>query len=90
MQLDACLDGLADTTLQAEADVREYLLGVKTTMSGDRPLFPALREYLVRFTAAYGLPVDLTVPPELEEAGAALDGRAAAPAHRPGGAHKRA
>ena len=50
VQLDACLDGLADTTLQAEADVREYLLGVKTAISGDRPLFPALRDYLVRFT----------------------------------------
>jgi signal transduction histidine kinase len=68
-QLDACLEGLADTTLEAEADVREYLLGVKTTTAGEHRLFPALREYLVGFTRAYGLPVELTVAPELEEEG---------------------
>ena len=66
-QLDACLDGLNDTTLQAQADVREYLLEVKTAIAGNRALFPTLREYLVRFTQEYGLAVELTVPLDLEE-----------------------
>jgi PAS domain S-box-containing protein len=68
-QLQACLDGLAATTLRAEADLREYLLGVKTTTTGARPLFATLREYLVQFTELYGIPVELIVPAELEEEG---------------------
>lgn len=68
-QLQACLDSLADTTLQAEADLREYLLGVKSTTAGARPLFPTLRAYLAQFTRSYGIPIDLAVPAELEEEG---------------------
>jgi signal transduction histidine kinase len=68
-QLQACLDGLGATTLQAEADLREYLLGVKSTNNGARPLFAALREYLVQFTRLYGIPVELIVPAALEEEG---------------------
>jgi len=68
-QLQMCLDGLAATTLQAEADLREYLLGVKSTNNGARPLFATLREYLVQFTRLYGIPVELVVPSTLEEEG---------------------
>ena len=66
-QVQACLDGLAATTLQAEADLREYLLGVKATTACARPLFAALREYFVQFTRLYGIPVELIVPTELAE-----------------------
>jgi signal transduction histidine kinase len=68
-QLQSCLDGLAATTLQAEADLREYLLGVKSTNSGARPLFAALRDYLSQFTRLYGICIELIVPPALEEEG---------------------
>lgn len=63
--VDECLDNLADTTLHAEADVREYLLAAKTGLSDGRPFFGALRDYLARFTRQYGLPVELAVSPEL-------------------------
>jgi signal transduction histidine kinase len=65
--VDECLDNLAETTLHAEADVREYLLAVKTGFAPDRPFFATLREYITRFTRQYGLPVELTVPAEVEE-----------------------
>lgn len=68
-QVNECLDSLADTVLQAEADVRDYLLGAKTVMSAGGPFFPALREYLLRFTRHYGLSVELTAPPQLEAQG---------------------
>jgi signal transduction histidine kinase len=70
-KLSECLDNLTDTTLQAEADMREYLLGVQTLISADFQFFPTLREYVVRFTRQYSLPVELSVPPELEEQGLA-------------------
>ena len=68
-QADECLGLLVDTTLAAEADVRDYLLGLKSVTSADRPFFPALREYLRRFSRQCGLPVTLVVPPELEALG---------------------
>ncbi len=67
--LQSCLDDLAATTLQAEAELREYLLGVKTTSNGARPLFATVREYLLQFTQLYGIPVELTVPPALDAEG---------------------
>ena len=66
---EQALSLLADTTLEAETDVRDYLLGAKTMMSAERPFFPSLREYLQRFSRQYALPVELTVPPELEAQG---------------------
>jgi PAS domain S-box-containing protein len=66
VQLSECLDILADTTLQAEADVREYLLGAQSVISADHLFFATLREYLKRFTRQYSLPVELSVLPELE------------------------
>jgi PAS domain S-box-containing protein len=68
-QMSECLDILADTTLQAEADMREYLLGIQTVISVDHPFFAALRGFLERYTRQYNLPVELSVPPELEEQG---------------------
>jgi PAS domain S-box-containing protein len=68
-QVQTCLDDLAATTLQAEADLREYLLGVKTTTNGARSLYATLCEYLVQFTRLYGIPVELIAPPELAEEG---------------------
>jgi signal transduction histidine kinase len=67
--MSECLDILADITLQAEADMREYLLGTQAGISVDHPFFAALREFLGRYTRQYNLPVELRVPPELEEQG---------------------
>jgi PAS domain S-box-containing protein len=68
-ETDECLERLAETTLEAEADVREYLLGAKTAFSAEHPFFPSLRQYLGRFSQQYGLEVDLAVPPQLEAQG---------------------
>ncbi len=65
-QVGECLNILADTTLQAESDMREYLLGAQSTVDADHPFQTTLREYLERFTRQLNLPVELSVTPELE------------------------
>jgi PAS domain S-box-containing protein len=68
-QTDECLERLADMTLDAESDVREYLLAAKTAFAAGQPFFRGLRQYAARFTQQYSLPVELSVPPQLEAAG---------------------
>jgi len=68
-QTDECLKQIADMTIAAEADVREYLLGAKTTYSTDRPFFLCLREYVRRFSQQYNLKVEMNIPPQLEAQG---------------------
>ncbi len=70
-QTNECLSQLAEMTLAAEADLREYLLGAQTGVSADRPFFAALRQYLARFKEQYGVSVELTVLEELEKCGLA-------------------
>ncbi len=65
------LGQLAETTLAAEQDMREYLLGAQTVVSADSPFFATLRQYLVRYKEQYGVSVALTVPGELETSGLA-------------------
>jgi signal transduction histidine kinase len=65
-QVGECLNILADTTLQAEADMREYLLGAQSTFPADYPFLTTLREYLKRFTRQFNLPVELSATPDLE------------------------
>lgn len=64
-QVDQYLDALTVAALQAQTDVREYLLVAKTGFSPDRPFFLTLQEHLQQFTQQHGLPVELTVPPQL-------------------------
>ncbi len=66
-QVGEYLELLTDTTLQAEADMREFLLGAPSIGSADHAFFPSLREYLERFTRQYRLPVALSLPPDVEE-----------------------
>jgi signal transduction histidine kinase len=68
-QADKCLEQMAEMTIAAEADVREYLLSVKTVFSAERPFFEALRQYAARFSQQYSLRVELSVPPQLEAQG---------------------
>ena len=69
VQAEKCLDQVSELTLAAEADVREYLLGAKVTMSADQQFFEILRQYLVRFSQEYGMHARLSVPPQLEAQG---------------------
>lgn len=68
-QTDECLQQMADMTIAAEADVREYLLGAKTVFSPDHPFFASLREYMARFSQQYGLSVELSIPSTLDAQG---------------------
>jgi signal transduction histidine kinase len=68
-QVSECLDILADTALQAEVDMREYLLGTHAALSVDQPFFGTLRQFVGRYSQQYHLPVEISVPPELEERG---------------------
>ncbi len=65
-QVRECLNGLADTTLRAEADMREYLIGAQAVVSAKQSFLAALREYLSRFIRQFSLQVELSVQPELE------------------------
>jgi PAS domain S-box-containing protein len=49
----------------AHADIREYILGARTADDAAPGFLAPLRHYLERFSANYGLAVELAVPPEL-------------------------
>lgn len=68
-QTEKILRQIAEITIAAEADVREYLLGAKTVLSSNHLFFPTLRQYVDRFSQQYGLQVDLCIPAQLEEQG---------------------
>ncbi len=68
-QTDEYLERIADMAIDAEADVREYLLGARTVLSADLPFFPALRQYIQRLSQQYDLQVKLAAPPQLEAQG---------------------
>jgi signal transduction histidine kinase len=65
-QMGECLDDLAGTTLQAEAELREYLLGAQFVDAVKQSFLATLQEYLRRFNHQFNLPVELSVPAELE------------------------
>jgi signal transduction histidine kinase len=68
-QTDECLERLTSMTSDAEADVREYLLGARTGFAPGLPFFALLQEYMERYGRQYGLQVALTVPAQLEARG---------------------
>jgi signal transduction histidine kinase len=68
-EADRCLEEMARMSIEAEADVRDYLLGAKTAYSANQPFLPALGLYLARFGQLHGLQVKLSVPPQLEAQG---------------------
>jgi len=59
----AQLEQLTETAFEVYADVREAILGLRTTVGRDRDLFSALEEYLQRFTEQSGIQVTLEVTP---------------------------
>lgn len=48
------------------ADVREGILGLRTTTQHQKGLVPTLREYAERYTEAFGISVEIAVSPEAE------------------------
>jgi len=68
-QTDRYLEEMAKMTIDAEADVRDYLLGAKIAFPAGQPFFPALGLYLKRFGQQNGLQVRLILPPQVEAQG---------------------
>jgi PAS domain S-box-containing protein len=61
-EADECLVQLISVAHDAHADVREYILGAKTTASGQPGFLAALRQYLLRFSEIYGMHARLVEP----------------------------
>ncbi len=66
---DEHLASLDDMMLEAEDDVREYILGAKIFHVPGVPFFEALRRYVERFGQQYAVRSVLEVPGELERQG---------------------
>ena len=64
---DATLSRLAKVAQEAHADVREYILGMKTSVSPEWGFFPALEQYLQRFSQNYGIQIALSLPDDRAE-----------------------
>ena len=61
---DAALARLTAIAQDANADVREYLLGVKTTSTTENGFLPALRQYAEQYGKIYHIQVECDVPVE--------------------------
>lgn len=58
---------LENIVADAHADVREYILNLRTTTTGQRPFFATLQHYLDGFLLNYGIPVDFSIGSGVEE-----------------------
>ena len=66
-QADDHLAKLAGVMANAHADVREYILNLRTAPTQQQPFFTALQHYLNGYYLNYGIPVDLMIDTELDE-----------------------
>jgi signal transduction histidine kinase len=55
------LDRLGGMIREAHAEMREYIMNLRTTPALHRPFFTALKQYLEGFTSNYDIQTDLTV-----------------------------
>jgi signal transduction histidine kinase len=55
------LDRLGGMIREAHAEVREYIMDLRTTPALHRPFFTAVQQYLEGFTSNYNIPTDLIV-----------------------------
>ena len=55
------LDRLGGIIREAHAEVREYIMNLRTTPALHRPFFTAVQQYLEGFTSNYDIQTDLTV-----------------------------
>jgi PAS domain S-box-containing protein len=67
MEADAHLARLAVIAQDAHTDVREYILGVKATLSLERGFFTTLDQYLQRFEQHYEIQTEWINPDDLAE-----------------------
>lgn len=65
-QVAGQLARLAEVTQAASADIRDYLLGLRTTLPAEVAFVASVREYVPRFSANYACPTELVIAPELE------------------------
>jgi hypothetical protein len=64
---DDQLARLEDIMADAHADVREYILNLRTAPTEERPFFSALQHYLAGFRQNYGFQVDLSIGPGVDD-----------------------
>jgi signal transduction histidine kinase len=64
----AQLDRLGGMIREAHAEVREYIMNLRTTPALHRPFFAAVQQYLEGFTSNYDIQTDLTIDPSLNGA----------------------
>ena len=60
------LDRLGGMIREAHADMREYILNLRTAPSLQRPFFTVVQQYLESFTSNYDIQTDLTISPSLD------------------------
>jgi PAS domain S-box-containing protein len=58
---------LESAVIEAHADVREHILNLRTAPTGEKPFFSALHHYLEGYRQNYGIRVDLTIGPGVDE-----------------------
>jgi PAS domain S-box-containing protein len=64
---DDQLAHLENVMADAHADVREYILNLRTAPTREKPFFTALRDYLDGFHQNYGIQVDVSLSPGVDE-----------------------
>jgi signal transduction histidine kinase len=60
------LDRLGAMIREAHADVREYILNLRTAPSLQRPFFTAVQQYLQSFTSNYDIQTELSIAPSVK------------------------
>ena len=60
------LDRLGGIIREAHAEVREYIMNLRTTPTLHRPFFTAVQQYLEGFTSNYDIQTDLTIGSSLK------------------------
>ena len=58
---------LESVVIEAHADVREHILNLRTAPTGEKPFFLALQHYLDGYRQNYGIQVDLSIGPGVDE-----------------------
>jgi len=61
------LDRLGSVIREAHADVREFILDLRSTPSLQQPFFTVLHQYLEGFTNNYDIKTQLTIGPEIDD-----------------------
>jgi len=64
---DEQLARIESSLTEAHADVREYILNLRTTPTMEKPFFSTLMHYLDGFHQNYGIQVDVSIGPDVSE-----------------------